>query len=68
MPEWLGLERQSVLVASGGGTLGSALVGGHLSAGAAVGVLDLSGAAIAPLDPGVGSYMIADGGSSMLGP
>jgi gluconate 5-dehydrogenase len=42
VPEWLGLSAQRVAVAGGGGTLGAAVVDGFLSAGATVGVLDLS--------------------------
>ncbi|MBV9194283.1 MAG: SDR family oxidoreductase [Solirubrobacterales bacterium] len=48
MPDWLGLAGQRVLVAGGGGTLGSGLVTGFLEAGAEVGVLDLSTANVNP--------------------
>jgi gluconate 5-dehydrogenase len=47
MPDWLGLEGQRVVVAGGGGTIGSALVGGFVDAGARVGVLDLDLSSVA---------------------
>jgi gluconate 5-dehydrogenase len=48
--DWLGLERQRVLVAGGGGTIGRALVAGFLDAGSAVAVIDRSDEAMAGLD------------------
>jgi gluconate 5-dehydrogenase len=41
VPDWLGLEGRRVLVAGGAGTIGAALVGGFLDAGAQVAVVDL---------------------------
>jgi NAD(P)-dependent dehydrogenase (short-subunit alcohol dehydrogenase family) len=41
VPDWLGLESRRVLVAGGAGTIGAALVGGFLDAGAQVAVVDL---------------------------
>lgn len=46
MPDWLGLSGSRAVVAGGAGTLGSAVVAGLLDAGAAVGILDLSAAAV----------------------
>jgi NAD(P)-dependent dehydrogenase (short-subunit alcohol dehydrogenase family) len=46
MPDWLGLEGQRTVVAGGAGTIGSALVGGFLDAGASVGVIDLDTATV----------------------
>ncbi len=60
MPEWLGLEEQRVVVAGGAGTLGAALVGGFLDAGASVGVIDLGAEALAGLDPRVSVRQRAD--------
>jgi gluconate 5-dehydrogenase len=42
VPDWLGLDGRRVLVAGGGGTLGGAVVGGFLDAGAHVAVTDLN--------------------------
>jgi gluconate 5-dehydrogenase len=56
VPDWLELEGQRVLVAGGGGTIGRALVGGFLGAGATVGVVDVNDA---PLD-GVAVRATAD--------
>ncbi len=41
MADWLGLAGRRALVAGGAGTIGSALVGGFLDAGATVAVIDL---------------------------
>ena len=60
MPDWLGLDAQRVLVAGGAGTLGAALVGGFLDAGATVGVIDVSADAMAALDPRVTVRLQAD--------
>ena len=57
MPDWLGLERQRVVVAGGAGTIGSALVAGFLDAGASVGVIDLDASHV---DPRVGATAEAD--------
>jgi len=48
--DWLGLERQRVLVAGGGGTIGRALVDGFANAGATVAVVDRSADAMAGLE------------------
>lgn len=47
--EWLGLSGQRVLVAGGAGTLGSAVVGGFLDAGALVVATDLKESSLAAL-------------------
>jgi NAD(P)-dependent dehydrogenase (short-subunit alcohol dehydrogenase family) len=60
MPDWLGLAGQRVLVAGGGGTLGGALVGGFLEAGATVGVIDIDPGALAGLDARVAVRREAD--------
>jgi gluconate 5-dehydrogenase len=60
MPDWLGLDAQRVLVAGGAGTLGGALVDGFLEAGAQVGVVDVSAAAMERLGPGVAVRHEAD--------
>ncbi len=58
--DWLGLDGHRVLIAGGAGTLGSALVGGFLDAGATVAAADLSQTALDQLDPRVSSRVAAD--------
>jgi gluconate 5-dehydrogenase len=58
--DWLGLDGQKVLVAGGAGTLGAAVVGGFLDAGARVGAIDLSEDALAAMDPRVSTRIPAD--------
>lgn len=60
MADWLGLDGQRVLIAGGGGTIGSALVDGFLAAGARVGVIDQSEPAMAELDERVAVRCAAD--------
>ena len=60
MPDWLGLEGRRVLVVGGAGTLGAAIVGGFLDAGAAVGVLDISVERLGDLDHRVQAREPAD--------
>jgi NAD(P)-dependent dehydrogenase (short-subunit alcohol dehydrogenase family) len=58
--DWLGLAGRRVLIAGGAGTIGSALVGGFLDAGAQVGVTDLSESALASVDARVSARHAAD--------
>ena len=60
MSDWLGLEGQRVLIAGGGGTIGRALVDGFASAGATVGVTDISDDAMAGLDDRTAVRHVAD--------
>lgn len=61
MPDdWLGLDGQRVLVAGGGGTIGGALVTGFLGAGARVGVIDVSDAALDRSPAGIAARRPAD--------
>ena len=60
MPEWLGLEGRRVLVAGGAGTIGAAIVGGFLDAGADVGVIDRSRESLSRLPAAVTARLEAD--------
>jgi gluconate 5-dehydrogenase len=60
VPDWLGLDGRRALVAGGAGTLGGALVGGLLDAGAEVGVIDISSRALDELDGRVSARVPAD--------
>lgn len=58
--DWLGLTGRRVLIAGGGGTIGSALTEGFVNAGAAVGVTDRSAELLAATHPGVTVREVAD--------
>jgi NAD(P)-dependent dehydrogenase (short-subunit alcohol dehydrogenase family) len=60
VPDWLGLDGRRALVAGGAGTLGAALVGGLLDAGAEVGVIDISFEALDEPDGRVSARVPAD--------
>jgi gluconate 5-dehydrogenase len=60
VPDWLGLSDSRVIVAGGAGTLGSAVVGGFLEAGASVGVIDSDEASLSQLDGRVACKHRAD--------
>jgi len=60
VPDWLGLAGRRVLIAGGAGTLGTALVDGFLSAGAAVAVIDADEARLGALPAGVAVRLVAD--------
>jgi gluconate 5-dehydrogenase len=60
MSDWLGLDGQRVLVAGGGGTIGSALADGFVAAGATVAVVDVNAEAMERLGPGVAVRREAD--------
>jgi NAD(P)-dependent dehydrogenase (short-subunit alcohol dehydrogenase family) len=60
VPDWLGLDGRRALVAGGAGTLGAAVLGGLLDAGAEVGVIDISAEALDELDGRVSARLPAD--------
>ncbi|MFZ1993802.1 MAG: hypothetical protein WAU75_06815, partial [Solirubrobacteraceae bacterium] len=60
MSDWLGLTGRRALVAGGGGTLGTAVIGGLLAQGAEVAAIDRDDASMAELPAAVAVREAAD--------